>query len=540
MHRAGYAIGSLCAIDRRPRDFGAEHVAAIGDFALLLQEILQNREIAAEANCARRLAAQRERLFRSTFEQAAVGISHTSLSGQVLRINSRVCTLLGYSPAELQSTSFIDITHPDDVERNMELFRCLVAGDIDNYRMEKRFLCKSGEYLWTQLSVGLVRSDHGDPDYIISVIEDISQRKALEEELISNRDSLQREVQLRTRRLEDNNRALQLQIKRALESERTTREAQARMRAIANSVPALIGYWDRDLRCEFANHVYQEWYGLDPQTTVGLHMAEVLGQKVFALNEPHARAALAGRAQHFERDLTKADGTEIHVDANYLPDFDEAGAVRGFFVLVTDVTSLRRTQLALEQANAKLRNDSQTDFLTGLANRRIFSERSEAALRRFGETGESYGLILLDLDDFKQINDRHGHAVGDEVLRRIGRVLKDAPRGLHDVAARLGGEEFALLCFGDLNEEVLLQIGERMRAAICAERLPASGGLVQFTGSLGVALSSSEDTDWKNIYARADAALYEAKLAGKNRVVFGRTPLIGSTARVRTLRLHHA
>lgn len=349
-------------------------------------------------------------------------------------------------------------------------------------------------------------------------------------------DSLECAVKQRTQHLEEINRTLHEQLTRALDSERITREAQARMQVIANYVPALIGYWNQDLRCEFANQAYWEWYGIDPQRIVGMHLEALLGEKVFSLNEPHARAALTGQSQRFDRDLTKADGTEVHVDAHYLPDFDELGAVRGFFVLVTDVTALRRTQIALEQANRKLRGDSETDFLTGLANRRIFSERSEMALNRFKESGDPYGLILLDLDNFKCINDLHGHNMGDEVLRCVGRVLKDMPRGPHDLAARLGGEEFAVLCFGSPNEGLLCQIAERIRATICGEELPAAGGVVKFTSSFGVALSRNDDADWKNIYARADMALYDAKRAGKNRIIFGHTCVESSTVRLRALR----
>lgn len=314
-----------------------------------------------------------------------------------------------------------------------------------------------------------------------------------------------------------------------------TREPLRRLKAIADSVPALIGYWNPQLRCEFSNEAYREWYGIEPRDIVGMPMAELLGESVFSMNEPHARAALAGRAQRFERELTKADGSRVKVDARYTPDFDDAGAVRGFCVLVTDITQLRLSLLALETENVKLRNESLTDYLTGLPNRRVFSERSEQALRGFKASGEPYGLILLDLDNFKRINDEFGHDIGDDVLRTVGRILQASLRGRNDIAARLGGEEFAVLCVGKLDEAILLQVGERIRTAVCSEAIRTSRGPSRITGSFGVAVGNIEDVDWKNIYGRADAALYEAKAAGKNRVVLGKTYVKGTTTRLRAL-----
>ena len=318
-----------------------------------------------------------------------------------------------------------------------------------------------------------------------------------------------------------------------------TSEAQRRLQAVANGIPALIGYWNPQLRCEFSNEAYREWYGIEPSDILGMPMAELLGERVFTLNEPHARAALAGNRQQFERELTKANGSKVYVDARYTPDFDAAGVVRGFCVLVTDITHLRQSQLALEMANAKLRNDSLTDYLTGLSNRRVFSEHAEQAMQRFKISGEPYGLVLLDLDNFKRINDEFGHDIGDEVLRTVGRILKESLRGRNDVAARLGGEEFALLCVGNLDEEMLLQVGERIRVAVWSEGIRTSRGPIQFTGSFGVALGNIADNDWKNIYGRADAALYEAKAAGKNRVVLGKSYVKGTTGRLRALGFNH-
>ena len=126
--------------------------------------------------------------------------------------------------------------------------------------------------------------------------------------------------------------------------------------------------------------------------------------------------------------------------------------------------ALREAQVALQASNNKLAAESVTDYLTGLPNRRSFSRRSEQAAQALRQSHKPYGLILLDLDNFKLINDHHGHDIGDDVLRAMGRILTDQLRNSSDMAARLGGEEFAVLCFGDISEQTLHDVAERIRS----------------------------------------------------------------------------
>jgi len=195
----------------------------------------------------------------------------------------------------------------------------------------------------------------------------------------------------------------------------------------------------------------------------------------------------------------------------------------------------REAQSALQASNAKLATESATDALTVLPNRRSFSRRSEQAAQALRSSKKPYGLILLDLDDLKQINDQYGHDVGDEVLRSLGNILNSQLRNSSDMAARLGGDEFGILCFGDINEQTLHDVAERIHIQIGKEPLATPKGLLRFAGSFGLALSMPDDPDWKTLYGRADAALREAKAAGKDRISFGRSQSKNATARLRAL-----
>lgn len=318
-------------------------------------------------------------------------------------------------------------------------------------------------------------------------------------------------------------------------SEQKHTQMERRLQRIADSIPAMIGYWNTELHCEFANDAYRAYSGLTPPQMIGRHFRELLGEDLFTRNSPHAYAALAGEPQRFQRRTLDGEGRPRYTEAQYMPDRDEDGVVRGFFVLVTDVTELTVAKGALEVSNAKLLKESTTDFLTGLANRRVFTERIEVLFRRCRETGEGYALILLDLDDFKRINDHLGHEIGDRVLRAVGEVLGSGLRGRDDVAARLGGEEFAILCAGTYSMDALCEVAGRIRARINQTTVDGPQGPVSFTSSFGVACSNSDDAAWTNAFARADSALYEAKETGKDRIVFGHSTAMGSTGRFRSL-----
>ncbi|WP_428503459.1 PAS domain S-box protein [Roseateles sp.] len=132
-------------------------------------------------------------------------------------------------------------------------------------------------------------------------------------------------------------------------SNRALVDSQRFIKAITDAIPGLVAYWDKDLRCRFANKAYEDWFGRRPEELLGVSMRELLGEHVFALNSVYINGALAGQEQQFERQLTKADGSIGHTWAHYIPDLVN-GEVRGFFVTVGDVTALKSTQLALEEA----------------------------------------------------------------------------------------------------------------------------------------------------------------------------------------------
>ncbi len=200
---------------------------------------------------------------------------------------------------------------------------------------------------------------------------------------------------------------------------------------------------------------------------------------------------------------------------------DDAGALRGFTVIIRDATRRRRREEALEAA-------AYTDALTGVANRRHFDEVAGRELDRATRLRDAVSLVVVDADHFKQVNDVHGHAAGDAVLAALARVLRQSAREV-DLVARIGGEEFALLLPStDLGGA--RATAERVRLAVEQLTVRHEGALLRVTVSAGVAERGPEVAGQgegvARLLARADAALYEAKARGRNRVVVGATPAL--------------
>lgn len=170
-----------------------EHAARLpvpargGDIAVLATAI--NGLLAARERQTRELLTS-ETQFLGTFENAAVGIAHVGLDCHWLRVNSRLCEITGYPREELFTKTFIDITHPDDLETDMANVRSMLAGEIPSYSLEKRYIRKDGSVTWVLLTVSLARDATGEPAYFISVVEDISARKQTEEALRESEERL--------------------------------------------------------------------------------------------------------------------------------------------------------------------------------------------------------------------------------------------------------------------------------------------------------------------------------------------------------------
>jgi diguanylate cyclase len=280
-------------------------------------------------------------------------------------------------------------------------------------------------------------------------------------------------------------------------------ESEERLRTIADNVPALIAYVDTGLRYRFANQRYQEWFGVKSADMLGKTVPEAMGEAFFAPRKTALERCLAGHASALEIEEERRGRRRV-ISTTYLPHLRD-GAVHGIYVLSTDATSAREYERQLHAL-------AHSDHLTGLPNRRSYEERLAQAIARARRSAMAMALVYLDLDNFKQINDSLGHASGDAVLREFAKRLSASVRST-DTVARLAGDEFVI---------VLEQVGSMRECGLVADKLLEAlradflvgGQPRQVTASIGIAWSAHPEQ--ATLTHAADEALYQSKRAGRN------------------------
>jgi diguanylate cyclase (GGDEF)-like protein/PAS domain S-box-containing protein len=221
-------------------------------------------------------------------------------------------------------------------------------------------------------------------------------------------------------------------------------ERRPPLQRVIDHLPAMVGYWDRDARNRMANRAYVEWFGVAPEEMAGVHISEVLGPEVYAKNLPYIEGALAGRAQRFTRELVDMHGRRRITQAEYVPDMDAGGAVRGFFVLVTDISD----RVALEEVarrNADLYRALARDTPNGFV---LLFDRD---LRYIVAGGASLGELGYRPEDLE--GRQVGEVVEPERAERLERHYRAALAGeTVRWERREGGRKFAM-CAGPVRDE---------------------------------------------------------------------------------------
>jgi len=301
---------------------------------------------------------------------------------------------------------------------------------------------------------------------------------------------------------------LAMDISERKEAELAQAASEQRLRLIADNLPVLICYIDRNHRLGFANATFRDWLGLGEATPAGMHLATALGKPAYDGAHVRLKAAFDGAGARFGMAL-QAGGCHRILEWTMVPELRPDGYVAGVYALAHDVT-------AIKEAETRLVQMARTDDLTGIANRRLFGETLARALERARRRNEVLGLAYLDIDHFKQINDTWGHGAGDEVLKEFARRLAASVRA-GDTVARLAGDEFVIVLEDVGGAAEARRIGAKVIEAMHAPFATASGAIA-VSASIGIALAHGgceAMPDQEGMLGRADAALYAAKREGR-------------------------
>ena len=291
------------------------------------------------------------------------------------------------------------------------------------------------------------------------------------------------------------------------------RLSEERFRTFMDNAPFVTYVKDGEGRYVFYNERMAARFGIELTTWLGKTDYEIWPKNVadtMHLNDQEVLAS--GESMERLEETVNEDGSLTTWKVHRFSWRNELGDIR-LGAIGLDLSEELARERALAEANLQLQKLAATDSLTGLANRRVLDERIEYEFRIARRNGSKLSVVLLDIDNFKRLNDRFGHAAGDEVLRRLGALVISTLR-ITDVAARYGGEELVVLLPGADPE------GSRIFAERLREKMRvADWGWEPITASFGTASLCSEITSGRELVEHADKAMYHAKRTGKNRVV---------------------
>jgi diguanylate cyclase (GGDEF)-like protein/PAS domain S-box-containing protein len=424
-----------------------------------------------------------EARFRAMSDASPLGIFVSDAEGNCVYTNAAYQKISGLPLEQTLGTNWSTAIHPEDRQRVLAEWHDAARGRAP-FQTEFRFQRQDGNVVWTRLSTapmcdGKVLRGH------VQTIEDISERKATELVLRAAEDALYQEKE----------------------------RAQVTLNSIGDAVLTT----DMQGNVTYLNLVAEAMTGWSREEALGRPLAEVFkiidGTTRQAAVNPAERAISEDKTVGLAADcvLIRRDGFEAGIEDSAAPIHDRQGRVGGAVLVFHDVSESRAMAL-------KMSHMAHHDFLTGLPNRALLTERLTQAMALAKRNGKQLALLFMDLDYFKHINDSLGHAIGDQLLQLVAERLSACVRTT-DTVCRQGGDEFVIL---------LVEIEQPQDAANVAEKLLTAAALPQFVGhnelnvtvSIGISVYPDDGHDVDSIMQNADTAMYHAKAAGRNNYQF--------------------
>ena len=475
-------LPELKTIHPRPgaAEWISQHFYAILDEHGCVARVVILTENITERKLAHEMIQESEEQLAAVMEGSQLGYSDWNIQTGEIRRNERWASMLGYALEEIENTyqQWEDLIHPDDRAAARQAIQDHLGGKTPIHRNEYRLRAKDGSYCWILDQGKIVEYDlQGHPLRMTATHTDISELKQAEDQL--------------------------RQLSRAVEYS-----------------PVSIIITDVNGRVEYVNPKFTALAGYTLDEVRGETPRVLKSNKTSPEVYPDLwQTILSGKEWRGEFLNRKKNGEHYWEYSSISSITDTEGDITHFIAVNEDITARKEAEEKIKRLNAGLEQLAMTDYLTNLYNRRYFMQRGAEEFKRTKRNKQSLALLMMDIDEFKNVNDTYGHEAGDMALQQVAAVLKSSLRET-DILGRMGGEEFAVLLPNTSVEDAAL-LAERVRQIIENASFETVGEAltISITICIGVAAFTNGMSFIDDLLRNADEALYDAKHNGRNRVM---------------------
>ena len=442
-----------------------------------------------ERKATRQALTLSEARFRAMSDASPLGIFVSDVFGECVYTNEAYHTISGLNLEQTLGTNWSMAIHPDDRQRVLAEWRAAALGEAI-FKSEARFLRADGSVVWARLNAAAMHDGLKSRGHV-QIVEDITERKATEDALF---------------------------------------EEKERAQVTLNSIGDAVLTTNLPGNVTYLNMVAETMTGWSWENAIGRPLADIFkivdGTTREAAPNPAQLAISENRTVGLAADslLVRRDGVESAIEDSAAPIHNRDGQVAGAVIVFHDVSESRA--MALKMAHL-----AQHDFLTGLPNRMLLTERLSRAIGQARRHSKRVALMFIDLDNVKHINDSLGHAIGDMLLQMVAERLKLCVRDT-DTVCRQGGDEFVILLTEIEQTQDAAPVAEKILAAF-AEPCLIAGNELHVTLSIGICIYPDDGQDADEVMKNADTAMYHAKANGRNNYQFFTTEM--NTRAVRRL-----
>jgi len=443
---------------------------SVAGFIMNIRDVTERKQLEIQKEAAQKSLRESEEKYRTILEKMEEGLFELDLKGNITFVNDAECRKLGYSREELTGMNYRQFQDENTAKKTRQIFSEVYKKEEPIQLLDVEIIRKNGSKAFNEISVSLLKDKQGKATGFRGISRDVTVRRQMEEMI---------------------------------------RQSEEKYRTIINEVDEW--YFEIDLAGNviFVNDAIVRSVGYPPERLIGLNYKSFTSEErsgevfkifrqVYETREP---------IKNFPYEFVLPDGKITFFELSVFPKLDDQGKVVGFRGVGHDVTERKRTE---EQLNYIATHD----LLTGLPNRMLLMDRLKMATAQAKRNDQKLALMMLDLDNFKNVNDSLGHMVGDKLLKEISLRLTGRLRQ-NDTICRLGGDEFIILLPAIERVEDAVEVAKIILESF-EQSFICNDHLINSSISIGIAIYPDDAQDIDALMKNADMAMYYVKAHGRN------------------------